>query len=218
MSDYTKVSRTGFIAWRWMTAFREWMTSKTRYNNKSRQYYSTHREQVAATRRAYRLSNLEAYKSRLAKWRSEHVEQVKSYSKQYQVENKETIAAQRSEFYKNNRERLLKTSLEWANLHPEYGRMNAAKRRALKTNASVGNTSTIIEWEKRWKSNPSVTCYWCGLKYPPTDCVSDHLVPLSKHGPHSIENLVVSCNHCNQRKYNKSVEVWCRQLENPILI
>ncbi|MFN8509006.1 MAG: HNH endonuclease [Deinococcaceae bacterium] len=46
-------------------------------------------------------------------------------------------------------------------------------------------------------------CQYCGKK---TDLTLDHVVPRSRGGPHTWENVVTACRSCNQRKGNRSPE------------
>jgi 5-methylcytosine-specific restriction endonuclease McrA len=42
-------------------------------------------------------------------------------------------------------------------------------------------------------------CYWCGVKLP-TGGHADHIVPLSKGGSHTCDNIVAACKICNETK------------------
>ena len=44
----------------------------------------------------------------------------------------------------------------------------------------------------------SFTCQYCGIETP--DLTIDHIVPRSKGGPHTWENVVASCGLCNHKK------------------
>lgn len=63
------------------------------------------------------------------------------------------------------------------------------------------------------------TCQYCGLKAPDIILEIDHIIPVSKGGDNSIENLVTACRQCNGGKSNKKlselseVEKSRRQLE-----
>lgn len=50
------------------------------------------------------------------------------------------------------------------------------------------------------------TCYLCGRQLATGDIHIDHVVPLSRGGTHTADNLRVACQHCNNRKYNKLLE------------
>lgn len=45
------------------------------------------------------------------------------------------------------------------------------------------------------------TCQYCGLK---AGLTLDHVVPKSRGGKDSWENLVTACNHCNVKKGNRT--------------
>lgn len=46
-------------------------------------------------------------------------------------------------------------------------------------------------------------CEWCGQKLSLEDAGQDHLIPLSKGGSNSADNIVLSCSNCNTRKATK---------------
>lgn len=48
------------------------------------------------------------------------------------------------------------------------------------------------------------TCQYCGTSHG--DLTLDHVIPRSRGGPHTWENLVTACRTCNHRKGGKSVK------------
>jgi len=74
-------------------------------------------------------------------------------------------------------------------------RTGTHKRRALLANARTTTTkqelSTLIE--------STGECFWCS-KPLDSEYHIDHFYPISRGGDNSIENLVVSCPHCNLSK------------------
>lgn len=44
------------------------------------------------------------------------------------------------------------------------------------------------------------TCVYCGAKSPNVELVIDHVIPISKGGDNSINNLVCCCDLCNDGK------------------
>ncbi len=48
------------------------------------------------------------------------------------------------------------------------------------------------------------TCQYCGVET--RELTIDHIIPRSKNGPHTWENLVSACRQCNHRKGGKSIE------------
>lgn len=51
-----------------------------------------------------------------------------------------------------------------------------------------------------------LTCQYCGTTAHPGDLTIDHVVPLSKGGTSTWENLVIACRRCNGRKGNQLAE------------
>src|ERR1700686_5011965 len=50
------------------------------------------------------------------------------------------------------------------------------------------------------------TCQFCGLVFPATELTLDHVVPRSRGGRSSWENLVACCYQCNNRKGDRTPE------------
>ncbi|MBL8231629.1 MAG: HNH endonuclease [Bryobacterales bacterium] len=48
------------------------------------------------------------------------------------------------------------------------------------------------------------TCQYCGKTLPSSELTLDHVVPRSRGGDGSWENLVACCNPCNNRKGNRT--------------
>ncbi|MEE2718251.1 MAG: HNH endonuclease [Planctomycetota bacterium] len=46
-------------------------------------------------------------------------------------------------------------------------------------------------------------CQYCGVRFPIGDLSIDHVLPQSRGGDHSWENLVCACIACNSRKGNR---------------
>jgi len=47
------------------------------------------------------------------------------------------------------------------------------------------------------------TCQYCGSTH---NLTLDHVVPLSRGGSHTWDNVVTACERCNQRKGNRTPE------------
>jgi len=57
------------------------------------------------------------------------------------------------------------------------------------------------------------TCFYCGIRVVPghpdwkfTPIEIDHVIPLSKGGENTEENLVCSCRKCNRSKGSKIIQ------------
>lgn len=50
------------------------------------------------------------------------------------------------------------------------------------------------------------TCQYCGLQFPVGDLTLDHVIPRSKGGDSTWENLVAACKPCNNHKADRTPE------------
>jgi 5-methylcytosine-specific restriction endonuclease McrA len=50
------------------------------------------------------------------------------------------------------------------------------------------------------------TCQYCGTKHTPAKLTLDHIIPESKGGKFSWDNLVAACQPCNKKKADKPLE------------
>ena len=57
------------------------------------------------------------------------------------------------------------------------------------------------------------TCQFCGKQFSSSDLTLDHVMPRSRGGPTSWENLVACCYECNNRKGDRTPEEAGIQLE-----
>jgi 5-methylcytosine-specific restriction endonuclease McrA len=50
------------------------------------------------------------------------------------------------------------------------------------------------------------TCQYCGVVLPSSELTLDHVVPRSRGGNSTWENLVACCHACNRRKGNRMLQ------------
>ena len=160
------------------------------------------REQIKASRKRYHAENREQIAERYKQYYAENQDRRQEYAKQYHIENRDGLAVKQKQYRKDHSE--------------EISRKNA-KRRAIKSKATIGDHADIVAWEKQWRSKKTVTCHWCSKRIKTADVHVDHVVPLSKGGAHSVENLCVSCETCNLSKHAKLPDVWNAGLSQPLL-
>lgn len=83
------------------------------------------------------------------------------------------------------------------------------KRRALEKLAAT-NLEQLTAYVYETRMKPRFVCYYCGHTFPISKLHIDHIVPLSKGGLHSVENLCTACQQCNCSKGSKPVRAWIR--------
>lgn len=86
-------------------------------------------------------------------------------------------------------------------------------RNALIQRTDAEDRAEVSRWMAEWRAKETVQCFWCKGQFAPAKCHADHVLPVSKGGPHSLGNMVIACARCNQRKGDKMPAVWLAELE-----
>lgn len=135
------------------------------------------------------------------KWDSEYYQRNKDsareYSKKYYLEHGEEMRARMKEYTQNNREKLL----------PMWQR-NYLKRRAKLANVKSERYEKLDVYKR-----DNGLCYICSeqidvlLEWPhPKSYSIDHIVPLSKGGDNTLDNVASTHLRCNLSKFTKIIE------------
>jgi 5-methylcytosine-specific restriction endonuclease McrA len=85
----------------------------------------------------------------------------------------------------------------WRQSHPGNLRAIRARRRANKT-AALLNDLTHAQWLEI-QSAQGHRCYYCNKRCK-GKLSQDHITPLSKHGSHTLHNVIGACGSCNSKK------------------
>lgn len=130
--------------------------------------------------RRYRSKNPNKVRAQNEKWAREHPQQKRDYFKRWQKE------------------------------HLEYFAVKSRNRRASEFDAE--GTHTVADIEAQFKRQKG-KCYYCGCRmtkkpYLPNSATVDHVVPLTRGGRNSPDNLVIACQTCNLKKHNKLPHEW----------
>lgn len=84
----------------------------------------------------------------------------------------------------------------WRQANPEKARAEVARYRSRKRGATE-STLTAVQW-LFIKDLYSHRCVYCGRKMQ--RLTQDHIIPLSKGGMHTMDNIVSACQSCNSKK------------------
>jgi hypothetical protein len=82
--------------------------------------------------------------------------------------------------------------------------MAAEKRRARELRAS--------QWWKRRRDKGQ--CHWCGRDVPSGELTMDHIVPISRGGRSTKNNVVTACKSCNNKKKQLLPMEWAQYLHS----
>lgn len=171
----------------WYLATKDSDYQKERRSKKYSTYYADNRDEILNKNREYRINNLES---------------VKAKQRDYRNRNLESKLEACRKWYRDHRH-----DPERVENRRIVDRAYQLKRRALKRKSSV-NLKSILKWMKSVRSKKYAICYYCKNRFQTTDIHFDHIFPLSRGGPHSVENLCVACSTCNLSKTNKPLRVW----------
>lgn len=179
--------------------------------------------------RTWIATHLERQKFLCKRWAGEHPEKMAAFSATHYINNKQAEIArsqinrwarkianperekalrhkQNAKHYANNREKCIALAGAWAKANPDKVAVRRQKRRVEKYgNTQIDRLLTATEWTET-KEYFDHRCAYCGRQ--PEKLTIDHIVPLSRGGAHTKENIVPACRSCNSSKHNSSLLVY----------
>ena len=165
-----------------------------------KQYRQDNKESIAEYSKQYIQDNKESLAERNKQYCQNNKESIAEYGKQYRQEHLE----QSKQYTRNNKEK----RKQYAQEHLEEGRVRWQTRNARKR--LLLSTLTIQQWESI-KERFNNKCAYCGKELP---LAQEHVIPLSKGGEYTHNNIIPVCQKCNSSKGVKDFSVWYPQYEN----
>lgn len=156
-------------------------------------------KKVRAQKRNWREQNPEAMDAARKNWEKQNPDGRKFYYKNHA----EHFAQYSKERYQNNKKEILEQTYAWRKANPESRAASDARRRARKRSCEA--TLTAQEWNEI-KEAVNHCCIACGRQEPDVILTQDHVVPLSKNGPHIADNIQPLCVSCNSSKSTKIID------------
>jgi 5-methylcytosine-specific restriction endonuclease McrA len=153
---------------------------------KSKEYRTENQEKEKERKKRDRALNLDVYQKREADWKKNNSEKFKNYYRKWRENNSEKI----KEYIKS-----------WHSKNPTKRVIYSEARRAKKT--ENGGRISREEWENLVEKY-NHRCLCCGR----TDVklTMDHVIPLSRGGSHTIDNIQPLCKSCNCSKKSNSTD------------
>jgi len=96
--------------------------------------------------------------------------------------------------YERNGEKIRAKSRQWRVDNPDKARHQDRSTKAARRGAS--GSHTLAEWRDRCHQFDG-RCAYCGSS---DDITKDHMIPISRGGSDSIDNVVPACLSCNLKK------------------
>jgi|tagenome__1003787_1003787.scaffolds.fasta_scaffold20756062_1 excisionase family DNA binding protein len=133
-------------------------------------------------------------------WRD--AEHLRIYKRTYYAAHKEYYSKKHREWIAKNRDTWNAWRRAWGRtpIGNASNRQRLLSRRArLKTTQNDLTRAQIQDLMQRQRH-----CAYCKKKFSATlPATIDHVIPLSKNGPHTLSNIVLSCQPCNSSKGNQ---------------
>ena len=148
-----------------------------------RKYHAEHRNEIKEKRRIY----FESHKSEKA-----------IYDHEYRIKNREWILARQRRWRQEHPDKNYAIQKRYKKRNPDKLRELRELRRAIKNGVEAERFTRIEIWER-----DRGICHICGKYCDPNEWHLDHLIPLSRGGSHTRENVAVSHPRCNRIKGNR---------------
>ena len=182
------------------------------------QYNAAHPEVAKARRRRWFEKNRDKVYAQTKEWRESHPETVKrmKYNNRHKPENAAKIrkwdrarSTEKNRRYRElNLEKTKALQKRWWERNPLKIVEYRHRRRALVKKS--GGSFSVSEWKELLERYDN-KCLACGS----TDrLTADHVLPLSKGGRNTIDNIQILCYSCNSRKRTRPTDY--RQQAQPV--
>lgn len=169
-------------------------------------YWHANKDKITERTNARFRENPEPRRETVRKYKAANPEKIKAEAERFRKKYPERQAKWGAEWYQANRDRARKMQEEWRaramgdpgwlEAERQRAREKAGRRRAQMRSTSSGRVdlSAILERD-------GMTCHLCLEPIPSLEVLHfDHVIPLSKGGPHSMDNIKPSHAACNLRK------------------
>lgn len=183
-----------------------------------KKYYEENKTRISASRKQYRIKNADKIREYNRKYVEEHKDWKIDYDKRYYAENAEHIKHRVREYSQNNLETVRARHRKWRKLNPDKvityrrkyhrsikGRLNSirGKHRRRCREITTESTLTDMQWNKILDLQRG-KCSMCKKQFSKSNPATvDHIIPVSKGGGLTFENVQALCKSCNCKKNDK---------------
>lgn len=154
-------------------------------------------ERVKQNRHNVYINNRNQENEDSRKWKRENKKRANELSVLWYQNNQDKSILRSREYRKNNRDIVNKKTAIWFSKNKNKACEYTRKRNALKAESHVG----VVCYDEILRRDCGI-CHICN-KPIISNLHFDHIVPLSRGGTHSMDNIAISHSECNLRKNNK---------------
>lgn len=181
---------------------KEYKRNKEKRLEKGKEYYNKNKTNIMSRIKKYKTEHPE-YWAKQKEYANKNKEKIKIRLKKWYKENKERINNNGKKYYKGNKELYKKLNHKnYIENKDKYNIRSEIRRTLLLKNIA---TLTLDDWNECLKFFDYKDAY-TGL--PMRIISQDHIVPLSKGGAYTKQNIVPCENSINISKHNNNMETW----------
>lgn len=177
---------------------------KEKHRAQIRAWFKKHRKERIAYMKAWREDNREHIEAYTKHWRKANSDKIKAQRKNYRKTNPEKVRTQRKAYCEANPEKEKARHKAWVKANPDKKRNRNRKSRALKVKAPYEHINEkVVYLRDGW------ICQICHKRVNkrfkgrhPLAASLDHIIPLSRGGTHTYDNVQLAHLSCNLRKHN----------------
>jgi 5-methylcytosine-specific restriction endonuclease McrA len=173
------------------------------YRAVEREYAKAHEEHYRELKRSHRQANPEKYREAGARYCETHRAEINAKARDRRQKDLEHYREIGRKSYERHAEDRRQYSLDYFKLHPEKSVAANNRRRARKHTS--GGSHTEEQWQAM-KAFYDYRCLCCGKREPEIRLTRDHVMPLTKGGTDSIDNIQPLCARCNSKKNFKHID------------
>lgn len=175
---------------------RAYRANPQKHQDRKREWLSRNRDAILGKKKEYRERNRESLLQKLKNYHAANKEKEKEYRKK----NRDKLNANAARWARENRPHRAGKLREWRAANPEKVHIQKSNRR-FREKGAEGEFSAA-EWDALLKKF-GYKCLRCGregVKLTP-----DHVVPISRGGSNTIDNIQPLCRSCNSWKGNRVI-------------
>lgn len=130
----------------------------------------------------------------------------KERSNRYSRANPETVKQYQALYRKRNRDRERERTRQWIQANLDKHRVGEERRRSKKL--SLPSTFTVEQWHACLEYF-HCTCAYCGVQQDFWHGLEqEHIIPVSRGGGYTADNIVPACKSCNLSKSDNGIHDW----------
>jgi 5-methylcytosine-specific restriction endonuclease McrA len=173
------------------------------YQATAQAYVKANQEHIRQLKRTHQQAHPDKYNEAVRKYCEAHRQEINDRARERRRKDLEHYREIGRNSYERHAVERRQYSLEYYKLHP--GKSVAASNRRRARKLAAGGSHTEEQWQalKAFYDNK---CLCCGQREPAIRLTRDHVIPLTKGGSDSIDNIQPLCARCNAKKNNKKLD------------